>query len=128
MITCISDEVVRAAIFFLKELLPVDKIPDLDIEFYEMHTLKGWCSCDSDGEFELCLDSMMDHEIMLVTLAHECVHIKQYVLGELVDYPTPMWKSQLWPEDKLDDYDNLPWEREAYDLEIVLYDKYLKYK
>lgn len=53
------------------------------------------------------------------TLAHEMVHAKQYLRGELDGY-TNSWKGRKPRNYK---YENAPWEKEAYKLEAELYKK-----
>ena len=61
-------------------------------------------------------------EEILKTLAHEMVHIKQYVKGELDEGQT-VWRGQKI-ESELE-YDEQPWEIEAYDLGDKLYDEFI---
>jgi hypothetical protein len=56
---------------------------------------------------------------MMQTLAHEMVHAKQYLRGELCGY-SMSWKGKKPRNYK---YENAPWEREAYKLEAELYSK-----
>ena len=64
----------------------------------------------SEGE-TMTLESMMQ------TLAHEMVHAKQYLRGELCGY-TAAWKGRKPRNYK---YENAPWEKEAYRLEEELF-------
>lgn len=52
------------------------------------------------------------------SLAHEMVHVKQYVLGELddIDISQVKWKGELYQSGDTEDeaYWNSPWEIEAY--------------
>lgn len=126
MITCERDDLIDACIFYLKELLPNKKLPSIEIDLYEMHTLKGWCSPEDNG-YLICLDNTQPIEIMLTTLAHECVHIKQYELGELVDKNGEnYWFGEQIKSYAYEDYYNLPWEKEAYEKELMLLDNYMK--
>ena len=74
---------------------------------------------------------------MLTALAHECVHLKQYAKGELIDHirqEKTRWTGSFHGKKKtyiLDDekyYWEYPWEREARALEMELVHKFLKYK
>lgn len=58
---------------------------------------------------------------MMQTLAHEMVHVKQYLRGEL-DSSGNKYK---WKGRNADgwQYDNQPWEKEAYGREKALYEK-----
>lgn len=64
----------------------------------------------SDGE-------KLSYESMMQTLAHEMVHAKQYLRGELNGY-NHSWKGKKPRNYK---YENAPWEREAYKREEELY-------
>jgi len=59
-------------------------------------------------------DTEWGHEI-LKTLAHELVHVKQYVMGELT-YRTHgmVWKKVTYSPDNIIDYFETPFEIEAY--------------
>ena len=54
------------------------------------------------------------------TLAHEMVHAKQYLRGELNGW-TNSWKGRKPRNYK---YENAPWEKEAYKLEMKLYENF----
>lgn len=126
MITCERDDLISACIFFLRELLPDCDLPDIDIDLYEMHTLKGWCAPEDDG-YQICLDNTQPFEIVITTLAHECVHIKQYVMGQLEEKDSQnYWLGAEVDIRAYDDYYNLPWEIEAYDRELILFDLYIR--
>ena len=59
-------------------------------------------------------DTEWGHEI-LKTLAHELVHVKQYVMGELT-YRTHgmVWKKETYSPDNIFEYFETPYEIEAY--------------
>jgi hypothetical protein len=87
-------------------------------------------------EFVIELDSNMSEVLTLKCLAHECVHIKQYALGELRDYvKVPVgynglkkkWQGQIYDLISEEAYWDLPWEIEAHGREIGLVDRFLKH-
>jgi len=55
-----------------------------------------------------------------ITLSHELVHMKQFAKGELYDYTyrpeITRWKRRKINVEKTD-YQDLPWEKEAYKLQ-----------
>ena len=59
-------------------------------------------------------------ETMMQTLAHELVHAKQYLRGELCGYS--MRRKGRKPRNYK--YENAPWEKEAYRLEEELFNKF----
>lgn len=70
-----------------------------------------------DGEYIL-----YSFEDMMVALAHELVHAKQYLKKELSPWQTG-WKKDYRDYSKLD-YHELPWEKEAFSLENKLFETY----
>ena len=90
----------------------------------------GFCHIVDDNlsrprEFMIELDASMKYRFdeILTWLAHEMVHLKQFVRGELFDYETGrvQWKSRTYGRVH---YDDQPWEKEAYRLEGELYEMF----
>ena len=90
----------------------------------------GYCHIVDDSlarprEFMIELDTSMRYKFdqILTWLAHEMVHLKQFVRGELCDYETGrvQWKSRTFGKVH---YDDQPWEKEAYRLEGELYEMF----
>ena len=88
----------------------------------------GYCHIIDDNlsrprEFMIELDTSMKHKFdqILTWLAHEMVHLKQFVRKELYDYETGrvQWKSRSYGRVH---YNDQPWEKEAYRLENELYE------
>lgn len=65
----------------------------------------------------------------LITLAHECIHAKQFVKHELMTDKTWIWKGKDYGNDPYITmhYKKLPWEKEAYKKETSLTIKYLNH-
>lgn len=86
----------------------------------------GYCHGeDEDIEIELArrsYDNKLDRETILRTLAHEMVHAKQFIKGELkrARADTVLWKNKKY--DWSEDDDDNPWEVEAYALENEVYE------
>ena len=87
----------------------------------------GYCHIIDDNiskprEFMIELDASMKYSFdqILTWLAHEMVHLKQFVRKELCDYETGrvQWKTRSYGRVH---YDDQPWEKEAYRLEEKLY-------
>jgi len=92
----------------------------------------GFCHIIGDDfnkprEFMIELDASMkwDFAQILTWLAHEMVHLKQFVKKELFDYEygATQWKSRLYSISKVS-HDDQPWEKEAYRLEGELYEMF----
>lgn len=61
--------------------------PDIEINFCRMSKDEnyGYCCHLEDNEFEVDVKRTLRMRDMLITLAHELVHVKQYVNGEMPD-------------------------------------------
>ena len=90
----------------------------------------GYCHIIDDNlnrprEFMIELDTSMKYSFdqILTWLAHEFVHLKQFVRGELCDYETGrvQWKTRSFGRVH---YDDQPWEKEAYRLETKLFEEF----
>lgn len=80
-------------------------------------------------EFTICISPILDKKLMLKTLAHEMVHVKQYAKGELKDYlisNKSKWKGEIFINDEIE-YWFQPWEIEAHGMEMGLYLKFLEH-
>jgi len=114
--------VTELATFVHNKLMPRKSVEvNIDIGDYEMF---GLCGQIDDYEYEIELKDT-DVVQMLITLAHEMVHVKQYARGELkqlVRQPLYRWKKEYLPLDT--PYLEQPWEKEAYALEETLYDEF----
>jgi len=86
-------------------------------------------------DFDIEIDADLTFEETLSVLAHELVHVKQYVTGQLKDYSTSKktkWKGKIHFNEcgygLIDTaYWNAPWEKEAYRLEKTLTRKFMKH-
>ena len=88
----------------------------------------GYCHILDDNlnkprEFCIELDASMKHSFdnILMWLAHEMVHLKQFVRKELWDYEigAVQWNTKRYSSSMK--YNDMPWEKEAYRLEDKLY-------
>lgn len=125
-----------AAHFYLKQLIPTCQI-SLEIKMrrnmFKNDGAKADCSCSdeevSPREFEMNIDSSMNIHGILRALAHECVHIKQFVKREMSDVNLgcnfTKWKGKIYNIKKTSYWD-LPWEIEAYGREIGLYEEFVR--
>ena len=72
-------------------------------------------NCDRPREFTIELDLTYSIRDVLITLAHELVHVKQYVLGELKPVHNGfVFKKTLYSPNNLLEYFDQPFEIEAY--------------
>jgi len=80
-------------------------------------------------DFIITLDKNLNRKQILLALAHEMVHLKQYAKGELKDYVrvnSIKWKNQIIKENEID-YWFQPWEIEAHGMEKGLYVKFIEH-
>lgn len=113
--------------FALKELLPRHKNIYIDICFDEEMEDCGLCVENEHRDFTLNINPNYSLEEMEKTVFHEMVHVKQYVRGELKEVFAPLhrhyWKGEEVRSSEWN-YMDLPWEKEAYDMEEVLWNKW----
>lgn len=78
-------------------------------------------------EFEISLNCKREMDEVLISLAHEMVHVAQFVSDRMQHRFKGGYKF-IWEGQEINteeyEYFDLPWEIEAYDLENVLYEKY----
>lgn len=75
-------------------------------------------------EFLIELHPYVSGVEILQTLAHEMVHVKQFAAGELDDGQTK-WKGDRIDSDRMDYY-SLPWEIEAFGLEVGMFTNFAR--
>jgi hypothetical protein len=133
-------EVRDATRFYLNKLLK-PKYRDVSIKIELIKNLRktqngqGFCGFDGKKKFLIELDSGLKHSEAIEVLAHECVHIKQYITKEMVDYDTidkVKWqgKKYAWNPNMIadEDYFFLPWEIDAFGRSPGLLHAYYKHK
>lgn len=86
----------------------------------------GMCFKESEREFKIIIQNNQGKKQILYTLFHELVHVKQYVTKELEEFSVAgnsiyAWRNKICLETNWDDQ---PWEIEAMELEVELYDQY----
>ena len=130
-------QAVGEAVSFYSEVLlgkrmanNVDVFVKLTKDLKKKEKAYGFCHITDDSlsrprEFMIELDASMkwSFDQILTWLAHEMVHLKQFVRKELWDYETGQvqWKSRTYSRVH---YDDQPWEKEAYRLEGELYEMF----
>jgi hypothetical protein len=135
-----EDRVKNALIFYGRKLFTEEEFSSIDVSVVFDKTLikeqtEGLCTCIEYDEnpkyFEISLST--DRKVILEkTLAHEIVHIKQYVKNELIDVigadNSVMWKNQMHVINDADEdaYFDSPWEIEAFGREVGLYSRYFQ--
>lgn len=119
----VPDKLIGEAAGFYANLLGIANIPgELDIFWCDIAdgAVEGYCG-DAGTHYEMGV--CKDPEMMLEVLAHEMVHLKQYLTGELRDVKGgTIWRDQYYKDidNGSDAYYNLPWEREAFDKQVSM--------
>ena len=132
----LRDEIEQACWYYGRRLMGGRMAKHITVEVKLTNRLKekentyGYCHILDDNlnkprEFMIELDASMKFDFgdILTWLAHEMVHLKQFVRGELCDYETGrvQWKTRSFGRVH---YDDQPWEKEAYRLEGKLYEEF----
>lgn len=128
--------VLKASEYYLSMLIPrhIRQHITIDVEFESRLDDKADGFCEVIGhnsrkkprEFQISIQKNKSQRYMLMTLAHEMVHLKQYALGEL-DENMNVWKGRRIHSKT--DYWDTPWEIEAHGREAGLYVRFCeKYK
>jgi hypothetical protein len=129
---------VEALGFFTESLMSKRLCANLKIRLFfkddllKKHRLEAQCAWEDDNlrprEFAVTVDSGLTRHRMLLSLAHEAVHIKQYATGELryfIRGCACRWRGKPINEDRIP-YTELPWEIEAWGRERELLESFLE--
>ncbi len=95
----------------------------------DMGRAVGFMHEEDDDEFNIIISQaiLQDLEELIVTITHECIHIKQYLRKEVRDISVDkkIWKGELFDTRKVN-YKDCPWEIEAYFLQLPVANSVLK--
>lgn len=127
-----ESEIIDAVGWYCDELIPVKLLNKIVLTV----RVKKYCNqgqadvIDFDqaepNNYRIKIDNKLCWSGQLQALAHECVHIKQFVLKEFstVCYGQyQRWKA-TYVDTKKTNYFDLPWEIDAFAQEPVLFDQY----
>lgn len=121
----------KVAEFALKKLLPRHRTIEIVIKFRNLEGVLGLCDYTDTNinprQFEILLEKNLSDELIIETIMHEIIHVKQMVRNEMQDRVKSGYK-KLW---KGKDHTNLPydkqgWEVEAYKMELELVREFLE--
>ena len=115
----------EACYFYLSRLNIYKKTIPLDIYIHVCRmVISGHCAFNHDfkePEITISLNNKLSEEELLITLAHELVHARQFIRKQQTNEGRiHYWKGVAT--------DNEEWEVEAYELEQNLYSDYLTWK
>lgn len=114
-----------------------DKADSIDLKIYIRH-MSDWGRMhwfDDDKKFVIVLDASVGRRASLLTLAHEIIHVYQFLSGKRRNMKSGVyWKrrkilNDINDEDFLtiSEYFALPWEAEAYRLQARVSRAYQRY-
>tara|TARA_Y100001937_G_scaffold113111_1_gene161449 strand:+ start:340 stop:717 length:378 start_codon:yes stop_codon:yes gene_type:complete len=104
------------AISFFGEKLGLPDSILIDFSYSNTMPQYGLCWRQERKHFRIQLRTKQAHRNLLDTIAHEMVHVKQYIRNEIND-SLNTWKGQYMRKDE-------PWEKEAEDLAICLVNQF----
>lgn len=111
----LNDLVVRFVKFICKEYSILPR--KISIEGSDLVGSTGMCFDEPDGNFTILLKDNRDLSHIFTTVAHEMIHVKQYMtqnLGELLDQHAETPYEERW------------WEEEAFSNAGLLVEKFSK--
>jgi hypothetical protein len=119
--------VTDAALFFIDKLIHPNTLKVLELTIVRKKIwADGFCQFEDSNirprSFILEISNQLEGEELIKTIAHELVHVKQYVKGELKERYKPnhyhMWHKELIIVND-DNFYDVPWEVEARQLEEI---------
>lgn len=118
-----------------KELMPRQRRKilvyiDFEENLFDTEGILGDCDFDSSMQppdwYDIRVDRSLSNDDLLLTLAHELVHIKQYARRELKQLMrSPYYRFRKEYFHNSTPYAERPWEIEAYELESELVENFL---
>lgn len=116
----------RAVAFCIDELMPKANKLEIRVSLKTIKTDAMGYSMMGDDKYQYELEIEKDQTLreFVGTICHEMVHVKQYYKNQMD--PGPVAGEYRWNKEKIPEntqYSDLPWEKEAYDLQYKLADK-----
>ena len=86
--------------------------------------VQGWAMEIDKNCSHIEIDKRQKDDDFITCVLHELVHVKQQFKGELKDVSgfKKLWKGEVHLDNE--DYYNLPWEKEAYEMQEILLEEY----
>ena len=112
----------------IEELMPRMRTLDITVEFSsDMGETAGAVLEIDKRMFEIELSEFLGFDELIKTVCHEMVHVKQYARGEMKaeSIGAVLWRNEEVASD-LANYYEFPWEVEAYEMEVILFESFLK--
>lgn len=125
----LKQDLEEASVFYANLLLPKRTVSTIGLEIIIDRNMPVQAECVylGDREFEITIRNSKGDAHPVRCLAHEMVHLKQYVRGEFTytskeNKVVELWKGEVYKFKKGEHpYYDAPWEIEAYGREPGLY-------
>tara|TARA_E500000081_G_C6098062_1_gene336149 strand:- start:697 stop:1260 length:564 start_codon:yes stop_codon:yes gene_type:complete len=112
--------------FFVKKLVPEKEELLIDLKIHNLiqYDIAGFCEYVDENEVNLESHNRGTLYDYITFIAHECIHMKQYLTGEL----TTEGKVELWHGEDFTGlpYKEQPWEIEAWEGQHALAKEFIK--
>ena len=111
--------------WYINTKLPRYKNLNIEIDLEKIDDAQGFCTEIDKREFHIQIDKRLEGDDFITCVFHELVHVKQHLKKELKDDNGcfSMWKGkEIHHGDS--NYYELPWEKEAYELQETLLKEY----
>ncbi|NJO01297.1 MAG: hypothetical protein HC880_06035 [Bacteroidia bacterium] len=107
----------------------VDLKPGVRMPSFEQYKYRAFLVptvIDKQDAFQIFIDRDLSSRQRSIVLAHEMVHLRQYVSGDLAqpDPNTFCWKGKPYPQVQSIAYHYREWEQEAFQEQYILYKRY----
>ena len=103
----------RAASFAWNYLIPRIIKCEVFIDIKKLKNAHGYCLELDNREYEIEIDQRLKGDILITTVFHEMIHVRQGVRKQYENINNASYKTY-------DEYMKLPWEIEAYELQEVM--------
>ena len=104
--------------FCIQELMPRMKTLDICVQIEDDCDVYGYCLAVDKREFVIEVKEDLSEVDFLTTIMHEMTHVWQYATGRLAVNGKMEYKTQ-------EDYENVWYEKQAYQMEQVLLKKWI---
>ena len=116
--------------FCIKELMPRTTTLDIEINIRNIEPdADGYCLQFDKNTFEIEISTGTKDPEFITAIMHEMTHVSQHRKGWLKDINsfTKNWKGEEYLPifTTVDEYMSLPWEAHAYEMQEILYERYL---
>ena len=118
---CISNDLMDRMVCFAADYLEIDT--EIEVSFDgEFDDCCGYVEYEpEDSEITVYINPTKPRTEMIKTFFHEMVHVKQYIKGELVSGIGK--RPSRWKGKEVDkSYFESPWEIEAFEHELIMFD------